>query len=504
MHSRDVFSKARAAVALSVLVMVLGVGCRGAVIMPGTADGSTSETADGDSCNMTCGTTCCPSTSDMCCDTACCSSSTMQYLAVHVQDTLTPPNPTTEPYRWYVGDPASFTRGWDDILTTVGTRGTPHRRLAVAYTFAYFRHPMESTIASIQNMMWIAEEKEVPIYIHLDGVMYWRGTGLWNWWNPDADPNDPSAKFDLDNKNNVERYGWDMGTALKIAWRNWGTQERVEYRYSDGMAVPTPNLASSKFRQKNAEALSEILPVIMNWYNKLPSDKKYLLAGVVLGMELSTEMNAFYYRSPPWCVNSCFDGNSYCDSDPKDDEASGLKKGQNTVRLGYAAAQTLGLQPDGGTITGGTIDLVLNDYFEFLIGESLKSGIPPSKLITHAFPPAAPGEWYGVFDHMEAAMSKVDGVVAGWTAPIESYDQRINLDTLDGRPWAAIETHFWSVNDKPTDARDEYIRDELPGRLSGIFNYGNCRHVNIKNWEQMKPDQGFLNAIRAALSIDPG
>jgi len=441
---------------------------------------------------------------------------TVEYLAIHKDDTLSAPlNSPRYPYhpdlnRWYVEEPESFKRGWDEILNGIGTKGSPTRRLAIAYWFSYFRHSMEKTKASILNMMRTAEEKEIPIYIHLDGTEYWRGTGLWNWWNPDVDEkNDPGARYDPNNINNVERYGWDKNTAVKIAWRDWGSQHRAEYR--NGMAVPAPNLASPAFRKKNAEALGEILPIIVQWYNALPSDKKYLLAGVVLGAELSVEMNAVYFRDPPES-GSNYDGNDFADAALREgwdektylakDKVNGLNlaSGGKTVRLGYAAAQTLGLQTKG-VITGNTIDLVLNNYIEFLIKESLKSGISPKKLITHAYPPPRPGTWYKSFNHMEASISKVDGVVPGWTTPIMDYEKGIDLNKLKGRPWAAIETHFWAILNIPKETRVEYIYKILPGRLNGMYSHGNCRHVNIKDWEfPLKQNEGFRNAIRMTLS----
>ena len=436
---------------------------------------------------------------------------TVEYLAIHKTDTPSVPlNSLRYPYhpdlnRWNVEEPESFTRGWDEIAQAIGTKGSSKRRLALAYTFSYFRHSIKNTKASIQYMMQTAEEKEIPIYIHLDGTAYWRNTGLWNWWNNVNDneallQNDPGARYDPDNINNVERYGWEMNKAVKIAWRNWGKQHRVEYR--NGMSVPAPNLASQAFREKNAKALGEILPVIMQWYNKLSSDKKYLLAGVVLGMELSVEMNAFYYRS----VDGTIDGNAFWDKGDENtyaaiDKANNLKpNGVYTARLGYAAAQTLGLQTKG-LITGKTIDLILNDYIEFLVKEAIKSGFTPNKLITHAYPPPRPDTWYKSFNHMEAGMPKVDGVVSGWTAPITEYDKGIDLSKLGGRPWAAIETHFWGILRMPKDTRVEYIYKVLPSRLDEIYSHGNCRHVNIKDWEfPLKQSEGLRNAIRATLS----
>jgi len=98
-------------------------------------------------------------------------------------------------------------------------------------------------------------------------------------------------------------------------------------------------------------------------------------------------------------------------------------------------------------------------------------------------------------------MSKVDGVVPGWTTPVMDYDEGMDLNKLGNRPWAAIETHFWAILHMPAPERTEYINNVLPARLDGMFRHGNCRHVDIKNWEfPLKQNEGFRNAIRAALS----
>ncbi|MDR0782982.1 MAG: InlB B-repeat-containing protein, partial [Propionibacteriaceae bacterium] len=302
------------------------------------------------------------------------------------------------------------------------------------------------------------------------------------------------------------------------------------------------------------DALGEIVPVIMQWYNQLPPNKKYLLAGVVLGMELSTEMNAFYYHSAmniPKGDPRYYNGNDYANENGSSqgfasyadyDQAMGLSSGGakgNTVRLGYAAAQTLRAQGHdidktlaaNGAITGETIDYILNDYINFLISESIQYGIAPNKLITHAYPPPFEpiaykditfnGAWWGSFSHVRSNQPKVEGVVAGFTAPIVSYQSSINLDRqtktilgnrvemegIGDRPWAAIETHLWAL----LDARDgetpaerasrlDYLKNKLPSQLAGIYDHGNCRHVNLKNWEQLKTSPESLVAIRYALN----
>ncbi|MCL1852747.1 MAG: DUF4886 domain-containing protein [Peptococcaceae bacterium] len=443
----------------------------------------------------------------------------VEYLAVHKTDTP----PVKEYYadfydgtikhndrypnhydinRWYVEEPASFTRGWDQILATVGTRGTPDRRLAVAHTFSYFRHDMVKTKASIWNMMQTAEELEIPIFIHLDGAMYWKGAGLWNWFDDSRDD------YDENNKYNVERYDWGIESAVKIGWRDWSGNmsdiHRVEYGGPGDPAAPAPNLASQAFRDANAAALDEIMTEIMIWYNRLPSDKKYLLGGVVLGMEATPYMNAFYVTNQAQNGLNLSMGNELWNQDPGekclyDKEKFTQYNMTQGRKLGYAAAQSMkerypGIQTEG-KITDETIDLILYDYFKFLIEETLKSGIAPNKLITHAYPPACPSEKGFYTDHnMKATMSIVDGVVPGWSARLNNYDVRVELDKLAGRPWAAIETTYWLF--ESPDFNDVY----LANKLNEVFNHGNCRHVSLKDWEFPLSSNTFSKAIRTTLN----
>jgi len=89
---------------------------------------------------------------------------TIEYLAVHKLDRLSAKDADSDSNRWFVDDPKTFTHGWDEIIKSVGTKGNPDRRLAVAYTFSCFGYSMENTKASIQNMMRLAEENEIPVY----------------------------------------------------------------------------------------------------------------------------------------------------------------------------------------------------------------------------------------------------------------------------------------------------------------------------------------------------
>lgn len=69
--------------------------------------------------------------------------------------------------------------------------------------------------------------------IELDGINYWQARpDLWNWW----DKSKPG--YNPENKKNVEWTDWTPDSAVKIGWRNWGSQHRV---------LPMPNLMSPAY-----------------------------------------------------------------------------------------------------------------------------------------------------------------------------------------------------------------------------------------------------------------
>ncbi len=121
-----------------------------------------------------------------------------------------------------------------EIHTKIPTAQDGRIKLGVGCIFSYLASDNdERVVASIRDAMQLAEQTETPIYIQIDGEIWWQGRpDLWNWWDPDK----PS--FDSDNRHNVEWTSWGSDDALKIAWLNWGRQM---------LMLPPPNLMSSRF-----------------------------------------------------------------------------------------------------------------------------------------------------------------------------------------------------------------------------------------------------------------
>lgn len=373
-----------------------------------------------------------------------------QYIAMHLSER-----------DWYAGNPQSInSKVIEEILSKIGTRGTADRRLAFAFTISYLNVRRVSMLTNVvKTVLSLAEKHDIPVILHLDGVNWWEGRpDLWNWWDPD------SPGYDPENAYNVEWYDWGPEYAVKLGWRNWGYQLRV---------LPQPNLASPAFLAAQDEALELLIPIIVEWYKKLPASKKYLLGGVVLGWEVSPYVQAYYYP----------DGNSYFEKYPdtsNHDPQSGISY---SIPLGYAAATSMGIQHPG-PITQEDIDSICGYYINHITSKARELGLPRSKIITHGL--IFPGTNYGGEHKGTGALTA--NAVPGWSfynAPPESAAHL--LDELDGAPWAAIEFQPWNLSS------DLFRR---------FFEYRNCRIINIYNWDQIRNDTDTIAAIKEILSED--
>ena len=377
-----------------------------------------------------------------------------QYFSVHKTD-------LPGKLQWYLSDPSTINQeSFDEIINCIGTKGTNNRRLAIAYTFEYARFPLVDVKKSIENMLILAEKNDVAVILHLDGVNYWNYyPQLWNFWNPN------SPGYNPENYQNVERYGWNKDTTVKIGWRNWGSQFRV---------TPAPNLASTAFLEMQKDCLAVLLPTIFKWYNNLPQDKKYLFGGVVLGWELSTYVQCYYYDG----------GNDLLDKPSSEDPTTGLNA---SLPLGYAAALELGLQ-NKGVITSETEDAICSFYMEYLISLAFKNGIPLDKIITHSFYGGATQNGGGQSGAASVSKYAANGVLAGWSF----YEETINsidrvIDLADGRNWAAIEFKPWGLS---------------YDLLNQVINYRNCRIINIYNWESVRDNVDYLKIFKDILNFN--
>ena len=214
---------------------------------------------------------------------------------------------------------------------------------------------ISSELALLQSDLALAQSSGVPILVQVD-TETWLPTSLLNWYDP-ALPG-----YDLAKKADVEWYGWDDSTAVKLSWRNWGFPFRIG---------PTPNFLSANFQAYEKGIYDQFLPVVLNWYNNLPANKKWLFAGWKCGWESAINSN---YRFFP-------NGNSYygTSNDPVWSD--------NYQPLGYNAAQTAGIRTSG-TLTSADNAKIVGKHLTYLAKMACDAGLPREKISVH-------GTFYG-------------------------------------------------------------------------------------------------------------
>lgn len=371
---------------------------------------------------------------------------------------------------WRQDVPETFTcQGFEEIVHAVNAPEDPALRIGVAFFFSILEGNAETLSRSLRALLKASEESGVPVLITLDGQQWWSGRPeLWNWW----DPKKPGYK--PDNVYNVEWTGWDPASAVKICWRNWGSQIRV---------APAPNIASPKFIEANLERLDILVPIIAAWRRSLPEDKQYLLGGVKVGNEAGTGYNAYHYPN----------GNRYLEQWPDDashDPKTGvqLEKGLSggLAQLGYAAVKTAGVK-DVGEITRDDLGKVTQQYLAALARKTHECGIPRDLIYVHqggTYPP------WGTHIPFWPAFNE-------WSTPAWSFygldpnaidELSEELNDADRTRWAAGEW-WWGASDK-AGWYDHFER---------TLRFHDCRFVAVYNWNcgyRFKEDKAGQIALR--------
>ncbi len=353
---------------------------------------------------------------------------------------------------WHQDRPESFTRaGFDEIAETLRAPENPELRIGVSFFFSILEGDPNALAESVRALLRASEESGVPVLVILDGQQWWESRAdLWNWWDSSKPGYDPK------HANNVEWTGWDASCALKIAWRNWGSQLRV---------APPPNIASPAFLDANRERLDRVAPIVAAWYRGLTDEKKYLFGGVKVGNEVGIGYNAFYYP----------DGNHYLEQWPGDashDPRSGLdlSKGLSggLPQLGYAAVKTAGLKNEG-VVARDDLGRVTQRYLAMMAERVHAAGIPAPLIFAHqggTYPP------WGTHLPFEAALTECS--TPGWSFygldPAACAGIDAALDTTRGR-WCAAEW-WWGAPDK-AGWLDHFKR---------TLKFRDCRFVDVYNW----------------------
>lgn len=361
----------------------------------------------------------------------------------------------------------------DEVAGKIQTFGTDSRKLGMAATIPYLEAPCPTSscdgndVKTLQKLFSVSQEKNMPILIKLDGSSWWETrSDLWNWW----DPTKPG--YNPDNKQNVEWTSWDLNSAIKISWRNWGQQIRVK---------PAPNLASPKYLAEKQKKLKQLLPLIKNWYDSLPEDKKYLFAGVVLDNELSIGVNHYFYPN----------GNDYLNKPESQDPHRNIDPSNINLgfaQIGYAALKTYGIK-SSGEITRSDLNEAIKKHADFLATTARDEGIPKDKVFIHGL---------GVITYDPEIFSYTnvitDNASPGWTFLNHAFNPQLapglsNALSGNGSPtWGALE---WTFQGTGKAAWQQAIENTL--------NFNKNKLIVLYNWENISNNQDAIDAITTVL-----
>jgi len=241
---------------------------------------------------------------------------------------------------------------------------------------------------------------------------------------------------------------------------------------------------SPRYRQACHKEMRVLIPLILQWWEQLPPDKKHLLIGIKLGWESAIGVNAFYYP----------DGNALLDRPESEDPQSGLKVDQMPDRgvaaIGYAAVMTAGLATNG-KLQEAHLTEIVRHHLEDLCALAAKLGVAREKLFTHV------AGWKEQELLYDAAVNRHSS--PGWSfyryASDPAQDQGVQraLRSSDAPCWAAVEWLLMGQNEP--DTWRQAIERTLSDRR--------CRYMCIYNWRDIKSNQGAREAIEGLLR-DPG
>ncbi|MBI4417966.1 MAG: hypothetical protein HY563_04260, partial [Ignavibacteriales bacterium] len=289
-------------------------------------------------------------------------------------------------------------------------------RLGIGAIFSYLNESREQCTSGLLKFLSLAEQYDMPVVVQLDGEQWWEARpDLWNWWDPER------PGYDSQNRWNVEWMGWGPEHAIKIAWRNWGRQIRV---------LPPPNFMSPTYRRACHDEMRILVPLVLEWWKKLPDDKKSLLIGIKLGWESAIGVNSFYLP----------DGNALLDrpesEDPQVELKGNLIPDRGVVAIGYAAVTATGLA-NSGTLREKDLAKIVWRHLDDLCALAAELGVPRGKLFTHV------GGWKEEELLYDAALNKYS--CPGWSFYRHAIDptkdtgvQRV-LRKSDAPFWAAAE-----------------------------------------------------------------
>jgi hypothetical protein len=340
--------------------------------------------------------------------------------------------------------------------------------LGVGAIFSYLKLSREQCQEELERFLSLAERYEIPIVVQLDGEQWWGARpDLWNWWDPGRPGYDPR------NRENVEWSGWGPEYAIKVAWRNWGSQMRV---------LPPPNFMSPRYRNACHDEMRILIPLILEWWGRLPDNKKHLLLGIKLGWESAIGVNSFYYP----------DGNSLLEQSEDGDPRLELKGDQvpdrGVVAIGYAAVTTAHLA-ERGELQAAHLAEIVRRHLKDLCALAAELGVPRERMFTHV------GGWKDEELLYDAALNEYS--CPGWSfyrhASDPTKDMGVHrvVQKSDAPYWAAAE---WLLMGNQT-------AESWGNAIGRTLSDPKCRYMCIYNWNGIKDDREAINAVRGLLGV---
>lgn len=353
-----------------------------------------------------------------------------------------------------------------EIANTFESRQGGKMALGAGMIVSYLSQPPAEIEKRLRNFLEMAEDHSIPIVLEMEGINYWQARpDLWNWWMPDK------PGYDIDNKKNVEWSSWSADDAVKVGWRNWGSQHRV---------LPMPNLSSPAYLEACETELKRLIPIVLDWWKELPEDKKYLLVGIQLGVEISIGANNWYYPN----------GNDLLEKPVENDPDYGLTHdtlpGRGAQPIGYAAVRTLGIA-DSGELTEWQVTQAVDKYVLKLSKLVSDLGIPREKLFVHA------GGWKPGESVYLVAMNEY--ACPGWSFYEHARD--ISLDKTAMMVVDKSEAPFWSAAEW-MDFSASSTADWTEG-YKNAFSLPGLRYLQVRHWGSIENKPEALAAIREML-----
>jgi hypothetical protein len=333
--------------------------------------------------------------------------------------------------------------------------------------FSYLNESRPRVSEALSEFLSLSEEYDIPVVVQLDGEQWWGARpDLWNWWDPDR------PGYDTSNRMNVEWSGWGPEYAMNIAWRNWGKQIRV---------LPPPNLMSPRYRAACHAEMRRLVPLVLQWWNRLPAGKKRLLIGIKLGWECAIGVNAF---TIPGGNGRLTDPEG---EDPPIDLHADRVPDRGVVATGYAAVSTA-LLAAGGDLRERDLAEVVARHLEDLCELAAGLGVPRERLFTHV------GGWKEGELLYDAALNNYS--CPGWSFYRHAGDASKDIGVArvlrrsDAPYWAAAE---WLL-------MGEHDRGAWRTALARTLSIPKCRYVCIYNWSGIRTNASAVDAILSITS----